>query len=528
MRIVISVFGLLLVFAVMSAQQSPATGMIQGSVVRSDTREPVAAAQIVLFATDTPRMVPSPVTTDNAGKFVFPSLSAGSYRLTVAAAGFAPQEYGRAIFVTAGQTLHEVAIALDRLGTVTGTVFDESGRAAIGATVQLLRVSHSEEGRRFQPARSGTTDDRGQYRIYDVPPGRYLLFAGTPVGPPRPGADRYNVVFYPDTENIEQASTIEVKAGVDAVLNMRVRHQNETYRVSGRVVDPTGTLPLRRATFSLVQQGYGTTSSIVGRAANLDPVTGTFEMPNLTPGSYTVSVQFPSDVVAQPTAAASIRIVNSNIENLILTLQTPVSASGLIIVEDQPIASVPNLDGMSLSFSPKIVAGDAPFTMAAAPDGKFEVRGLRDGEYAVKIERVPPGFYVKSLQYEQRDILANPLTFIGPRTGTFEMTLRAAAGRVAGLVTDAQSQPVSGIQAFLIPVQRNRIDLYRIATTDPQGRFSLAAVAPGDYEIFSWETAESGAPYDPDFLKQSERQGLSVRVEESSNLTLNVKVIPAP
>jgi hypothetical protein len=266
----------------------------------------------------------------------------------------------------------------------------------------------------------------------------------------------------------------------------------------------------------------------LGRNPNVDPVTGAFEILNLTPGSYTVSAQLPLEVVPQPSAAAPIRVTNSNIENLILTLQTPVSAAGRIVVENQPIASAPNLDGMRISFWPPGTAGDAPYAMAAAPDGKFEVRGLRDGEYAVKIESVPPGFYVKSLQYEQRDLLANPLIFIGPRTGTFEMTLRAAAGQVAGVVADAQSQPVSGIQTFLIPVQRNRIDLYRIATTDPQGRFSLAGVAPGDYQVFCWEAAEGGAPFDPDFLKQYEQQGLSVRVEESSNLALNVEVIPAP
>jgi hypothetical protein len=528
LKLGISALGLLLVSAAIPAQQSQVTGIIQGIVIRSDTREPVAGAEITLIATDTPRAIPAPVRTDNTGKFTFPSLSTGSYRLMVLAIGFVQQGSGRTLFITAGQTLNDVVIPLDRFVTMTGTVVDESGRPAIGATVQLLRVSHTEFDRKFQPGRSATTDDRGQYRIYDVPPGRYLLFAGTPVGPSRPGTDRYNLVFYPDTENVEQAATVEVKAGVDGVLNMRVRKQTETYRVSGRVIDPTGMWPLRSATLSLVHQGYGTTFSIVGRPANIDPVTGTFEIPNLTPGSYTVSVQVPSAVVPQPSAGAPIRVINSNVENLILTLQTPVTAAGRIIVEDRPIASVPNLDGMQISFWPPVAAGDSPYAMAAAPDGKFEVRGLRDGEYAVKIERVPPGFYVKSLQYEQRDILANRLTFIGPRTGTFEMTLRAAAGQVAGVVTDSQSRPESGIETFLIPVQRNRIDLYRIATTDSQGRFSLTGVAPGEYQIFSWGAAESGAQYDPDFLKQYERQGLGVRVEESSNLTLNVKVISAP
>jgi hypothetical protein len=160
------------------------------------------------------------------------------------------------------------------------------------------------------------------------------------------------------------------------------------------------------------------------------------------------------------------------------------------------------------------------------PDGTFEVKGIREGEYRVVAPTIFPGFYIKAIRYGADDVLSRPFKFSGTASGTFEVIFRSGAAQVSGTVRDAESKSVTGTQIVLIPTERSRLDLYRTTVTDPNGKFSMSNLTPGDYKLFSWETADMGAQYDPDFLKQYEDQGQSVRIVESSNQNIDVKLIP--
>ena len=65
------------------------------------------------------------------------------------------------------------------------------------------------------------------------------------------------------------------------------------------------------------------------------------------------------------------------------------------------------------------------------------------------------------------------------------------------------------------------------APSDQNGHFTLMWLTPGVYQLFSWESLDAGAQYDPDFLKQYEQQGKLVHVAESSSQDVDVRLIPA-
>jgi hypothetical protein len=100
-------------------------------------------------------------------------------------------------------------------------------------------------------------------------------------------------------------------------------------------------------------------------------------------------------------------------------------------------------------------------------------------------------------------------------------------GRLDGTITDNRDQGFPGATCVLVPVARNRNDLYKVATTDQYGKFAFANVTPGDYKLFAWEDIQQGAYLDPSYLSRFEERGQSVRIDKSGSATVQLRVISA-
>ena len=142
---------------------------------------------------------------------------------------------------------------------------------------------------------------------------------------------------------------------------------------------------------------------------------------------------------------------------------------------------------------------------------------------------IPPssGLYLKSIRFNGNDVLSKPLKFSGAAAGEFEVILGTGGlGQIAGNVTDAQSKAVPSTLVVAVPLEKGRITDYRSTVADQYGRYTLGGLTPGDYQLFSWESIESGAYYDPEFMKQYEQQGKIIHVGESSSQNVDVRAIP--
>ena len=168
---------------------------IEGLVLQATSGEPLAKAQVTLTRVVTPPalnpipatppapIVPIPPTmTDNVGKFSFANLEPGAYRIVAGKNGFVRMNYGErfsggpgsTVDVPSGQTLKDVTFRLVQTAVISGRVLESSGEPAAGFGIQLLRTSYNVSGQRtFQTVASGRTDDRGEYRLFWISPGRY-------------------------------------------------------------------------------------------------------------------------------------------------------------------------------------------------------------------------------------------------------------------------------------------------------------------------------------------------------------------
>jgi hypothetical protein len=555
-----------LTLAIHAARQQPApTGSIEGVVLRADTGAPIAGAQVTLTTASvaTPADGPSPPvngTTNAEGKFSFTGLKTASYRVAATANGFIRQQYGqgspngqgRLIYLAANQSMKEIVVRLAASGTVSGRVFDELGQPATGAAVQLLRVVYTFRGKSWQESATARVDDRGDFRIYALTPGRYYIAAGTTPGasaPARGGgggpatAARYSIVYYPNAPELDQAASIDVKPTGEVSVDMHVRRVTQTYRVRARVVDPRG-IPLpQNVNYALAYRWLDRSFSTGARIP--DPATGIFEMQNVAPGEYTLKVQAeypqtgnPGDGFArlsvQTRGQITFRVIDKDVEDLVVPVTLAGTANGRVVVEGQTISALAPLDRIFFNISPTVLGTATSPTVYVPPaaqppkaDGSFQVFGLRDDEVRMNMSGFPSGFYIKSMQYDGRDILGKGFKFNGSGS-EFVITVRAGAVQINGKLTDAKSQPVPGAQVFLLPSDRMRLDLFKTATSDQNGAFSFPNLPPGDYKAFSWESVEPDAHYDPDFVKNYETQSSVIHAVEGSTQTVNVRFIPTP
>src|SRR5437773_5008387 len=252
-------------------QTQIAKASIEGFVVRAGTNEPVARARVTVLRTAGPGGAPPaaagpppaipPVTTDSQGHFAFRDLDPGSYSLTAQRNGFARQAYGERgpgrpgvpLNIVAGQAFKDVVFRLVPAGTVIGRVTDATGEPIAGISITIGRFTYDPTGKRsFQPVNSARTDDRGEYRIYWITPGRYYINASPAsafIGVRFPNGNEviepgHVLTWYPGTTDESSAVPIELQPGAELRTVDFTITQQPLFRIRGRVFDAqTGQAP---------------------------------------------------------------------------------------------------------------------------------------------------------------------------------------------------------------------------------------------------------------------------------------------
>ncbi|MGH9387026.1 MAG: carboxypeptidase regulatory-like domain-containing protein, partial [Vicinamibacterales bacterium] len=488
--------------------------------------------------------------------------------------GYARQEYGQRVFggqgrvvtLVAGQAMTGIAFHLTPAGSVSGVVKDSSGEPLPGALVQLLRPTYNSAGQRtLQTAGGDRTNDRGEYRLYWITPGRYYV-AVNGAAPARAVTllggtgsfneileRRYSTSYHPGTVDVSQASVVDVQPGVElTAVDVMVADQG-LFHVRGRIVDPITQRSPGTASVSIV--GRGPTAAPIGlssSAPTYNSADGTFDFRDVAPGAYWIRATagssadslLPANAAGRTLADVFVHTlfserrvsqapldVFSDIDGLVLTLGSGVSIRGLVSVEGQPLSAVERGERLEITLRPATTGMlmNPSRHQPLRPDGAFTLENVLPGEYVVTAQSLPPGYYLKDTRIEHEDAFDRPLVVSGPLSGTLNVVLSSKGGQIEGVVVDARQRAVSGIQAVLVPDRRPaRLDLYRTAVTDQSGGFTIRGISPGDYKVFAWEAIESFGYFDEEFLRQSDQYGTSVRIAESSRERVDVTVIPAP
>jgi hypothetical protein len=545
---------------------------IEGTVTRLGTSQPVPSVRVTMIRPGpaggrgaAPSAPIPPVMTDEKGQFVIPGLTAnGLFTVEFRANGYVGQRYGPVI-TGSGTPIH---VALTPAGNIGGLVRDTANQPLVNVPIELLRQSYDDYGRRvYESAASTQTNDRGEYRMYWLTPGRYYLRAGNYSGGgshraipaffgSNGGANGSDIpsvagyAFYPAATALVDARAIDLQPGSDLrTVDVTVTTRPRTFSIRGKVVDTrTGKAPLTANVFA-EPLGVGLGSG--GPETNLPspaykPATGTFEIRNLLPGTYSViglihtppppGPPGPPGLPEPPTTEASgsitVTVTDSDVNDVTFAVGSGATLVGRLRVEGETPALrlgggplvwiIPTGGNGGLERDPEPAFLDA--------GGNFRVNNVAQGEYVFDFGNFDLGAvgFVKEARLDGADVLNVPIRISGTTDKQLDLVLHAGGGQVTGTVLDVRSQPVPGARVVLIPERaRFRADLYRIASTGAAGRFTFPRVAPGDYKVFSWESIETNGWLDPEVLARSASRGTLIHVTESSTETITVQIIPA-
>jgi uncharacterized surface anchored protein len=162
------------------------TARLSGVVVTYDqVASPVRGATVTL--TEVAGGLSKQTTeTDENGSFTFGELPAGRYDVSAIKAAYLktsfgatrPERTGTPIAITDGQQVTTITLKMWRGGVITGLLLDAKGRPLPGANVSVRRFQFVNGARTIAATTSGsaTTDDRGVYRVFGLPPGDYAVF----------------------------------------------------------------------------------------------------------------------------------------------------------------------------------------------------------------------------------------------------------------------------------------------------------------------------------------------------------------
>jgi len=492
-------FGMALLFmcaaSIVNAQQQ--AGVVSGRVVL-DGKTSTSVEVVLLTEGNERRTEIARTSTDAEGRFRLNVEEAGRYRVMPFAPAYVSsnaQSVAKVITVTPGEEIKDVDFALVPGGVITGHVLTPDGRPAIAERIAVVPVAQPDQNRATLnlPNAILETDDRGVYRVFGLPPGRYVVSAGT--GGESAAADFYNRrfsyprTFHPNAIEEAKATVVEVAAGGEtANVDVTLSRRAESYSASGRIVDARTSQPFAGVNFGYAAtRDNGRMSGAPVRDLQAD-AEGKFVIPKLTPGRYVVFVSSNRDTNVY-SEMLPFEVTKGDVTDLELVAQQGTSLSGAVVVEGATDANIlGKLTGVSLGnilYQPEMMwtAHEMP---VINPDASFRVNGLRPGKLKIvdNMQRLPRGFSVLRVERDgaaQRDgidIPSDATNITGVR-----IVMAYGNGIVRGQVTVKDGELPPGTPLFVFARRTDAPSITASTQVDARGSFILEWLAPGEYEL---------------------------------------------
>lgn len=528
-----------------SAQATENAKAISGRVV-NESGQALVGATVRLIAVASTGYSARTTSSDTEGRFSFPDVDAATYRIAVSQPGYVLTDDAETPrYFKQGDT---ATFRMMRGGVIAGRVATSDNKPVVAVSVRAIRLT-DENNRPAPPTPSNDntferqTDDRGVYRIYSLPAGTYVVYAGSGMQYrfPRIAAYDGDAPTYHPSNTSANAARIQVTAGQETT-GIDISYRLEAgRRIEGSIIG-AATSETRNTNVALVD---AVTEQQVA-FKSVDTKTNSFTFDGLNDGDYVLTAQRNIERSAEQTAASAPRrlsVKGANLTGIELTLAPVFTVNGQVVfaaaseAEKQSAAcaetsrettdsAAPNTSEVTLTA--RLVDAKSEVSLPrinqrapVTPDAKgaFRIHSLRSGAYQLNVVPVSEKFYVKSIQAGRNPNPKSPPAKAKPDTkaklntkaklettgltasssaalnganadfstdalpSNFTVTLADGAGRIEGKLTGAQA---AGARIYLVPAEAAHAEhAWRYHTATANATFRFINLAPGQYFILA-------------------------------------------
>jgi hypothetical protein len=429
---------------------------------------------------------------------------------------------------------------MEQQGVFTGRVVSPEGDPIPNAIV----IATNTSGAMTLPV-TGTTDDRGQFRIAGLKPGSYHLSAQNLLGNLDGGASKTTsmTTYYPSTTDRNAATALEVTEGQQTTgLEIRIV-QSKGYTVRGTLTPPpSGGTTLVSASPNQSQGGAlaNALASLSGASAILEK-DGTFALGPVAPGEYLVKATSISGNKTGIVGTAVVKVVNADIAGVTLVPLRTFTVTGKVTFAEGTLNELTESAasmragkakakakgnanaGLRFTLTPSGNAGSASAVSATAgEDGALKFEGVQPGVYTLTVPLIP-GVYLKTLKWGTVDVTLTALDI--QSGGELELILRKGAVRFSGMAKDADGKVPAGATALIWSVEPHPSHPgggTRASSVDSEGAFGMPAIPPGVYYVAVFPGVNGVTVLQPRFHERFNAVAAKIEIHENMPLTFDL------
>jgi protocatechuate 3,4-dioxygenase beta subunit len=570
------------------------SGLIVGQVVDGESGRPVTGAIVGLNGPVGASGAAHPrILTGSDGRFVYRGLRRGSYSIFSSKPGYVEGAQGRTrpagptlpLQLADGERNGDAIIRMWKHASISGTVVDEAGERLVGVRVQAYRRTVISGRRRYVPAGSALTDDRGIYRVSALIPGDYIVGAvarqtvvplsmateiglvttagttastigaqrtspgsmlqvrdaglmlggGAPVPPPVENGRlaTYPPTFHPNAPSGDSATVIPLRAGAEYLSADLQLKPVSAVTISGYVVGPEGAVtmtPLRLIAANTIDISLDNdaTSTMTDRS-------GRFTFPAVPSGHYNLRLQRgaprPGEWMEPSTLVwtdVPLSVGNEDIDNLVVEAQPGVRIGGRIEFDGK---TPPPFKTASVTIEPADpVSANLGGTVIRArinDAGEFESPPLPGGRYYVRVQNSPSGWMFKSATADGHDVVDTPMN-IAADTLNVVVTFTDRWSGIRGIVQNRQGADAAAA-VLVFPTDSEAwgssgVSPRRVRLIRPGNTGEYSVNLPsGEYYVIAVPDAQTADWQDPAFLDSASRAAVRVTIAEGERKSQDLR-----
>ncbi len=457
--------------------------------------------------------------TDAEGRFRITGVAPGKYALMFECPGFETMRGPRSVSLEDGQAMTGVEAKLTPLGVLTGKIVNEEDEPMAGIQVQTVKLDYYRGRRAVSAFNNSVTNDRGEYRIFNLPSGLYYILVN---GDFDHGIERihgeqgergYPDSFYPGVPDISSATPVKLAAGAEIRgLDFRLK-QMPLYHFRGMVLD-SETQTTQSQTEIRLLPAFSTFGFFLPQPHVV--TNGRFDLV-APPGQYRLQATKRS-MNALAEGESIVTVTNRDAPDISISMSPALEVDGQFSYE----GAVPAAEVRSgLNFEPMSGAIKAQAEVKSATT--FVIHQATQEDHLLNVVSPPKGYYVKSVTYGDGDVSDGRIRFT-PKS-RLTVLLAEGAGTATITVQGADGKPAAGVLVSLVP-ENGRPYLLAYGRTDNGGVAVVENLAPGDYKAFAWPEVPDHIYDAAEFRKLVESHATAVAISPNGNVTARATLIP--